>query len=268
MWARAGSRRRNSAITGGSTSGVSSRSHSSATTITSSSSGIAIGSPRTTPDSANTEVPTNDDAATVASTVPLAGRESPRLPWRTWPATYPTTTSASAQRPARWSAGGARSRATPAAKPSTIANCGPRVSAAPTTTSRQRFGTTPCQARCGNSDTWSTSANETIAKATSARSQVIGASSSQRPVRLDDGAVARRTGRDDDADQVERAEVDVRVDHRALRGLTDAAVDVGDLADRHARDIGAAGLAAPGDDRVALGRYGGLVDELEVEAAV
>ena len=61
----------------------------------------------------------------------------------------PTTTRASAQRPATWSAGGARSSTTPATKPSTAANCGPRVSAAPTTTSRQRLGTMPCQARCG-----------------------------------------------------------------------------------------------------------------------
>ena len=52
-------------------------------------------------------------------------------------------------------------------------------------------------------------------------------------------AVARRAGRDHDADQVEGAEVDERLDHGALRGLAQAAVDVVTAADRDAGTYGA-----------------------------
>ena len=51
-------------------------------------------SPTTIPLSAKTDVPTKEDAATVATTVVAFGRPS----WRTRPATYPTRTRASAQR--------------------------------------------------------------------------------------------------------------------------------------------------------------------------
>src|SRR6478735_748621 len=170
---RSGSSRRNISITGGSTNGVSTTSQTTLRITVCSRSGMPrAGSLRMSPVSAKTEVPTNDDAATVATTVPAVGRPSRR----TRPATYPTTARASAQRPATWSAGGARSRARPAAKPRTAANCGPRVSAAPTTTSRHRFGTMPSQARWEKNETWSTRARTTAPAAAATRSGLIAAS--------------------------------------------------------------------------------------------
>ena len=113
-------------ITTGSTNGVSSTSQSTATAITCSSPPMPTSrSPSSSPLSAKTEVPRKDDAATVATTTPALGRRS----WRTRPATYPTRTRASAQRPATWSAGGARSSSDAADEAEGIANCGPRVSA-------------------------------------------------------------------------------------------------------------------------------------------
>src|SRR4051812_3699326 len=158
----------------------------------------------------------NEAAATVATTVVAVGRVSCRIS----PATYPTTTSARAQRPATWSAGGARSSSSPAKKPSVAANAGPRTSAAATTTSRQKLGTIPSQAMWGKTATWRTRATTTIAAATAIRSGFIAVSrSSQCPVGLDHATVTAGARRDDDADQVERAEVDVRRDDGALRRL-------------------------------------------------
>ena len=84
--------------------------------------------------------------------------------------------------------------------------------------------------------------------------------SAQRPHRrLPSASITPRSlrgaGRDDDADQVEGAEVDVRGRSRRAAstraGWRRPAVDA---ADRHAGDVGRAVLAAPGDDGVALGR--------------
>src|SRR4029453_4179003 len=159
-------------------------------------------------------VPTNDDAATVTITAVAVGRTS----WRTRPATYPTITSASAQRPATWSAGGARSRRTPATNARTAGNGGPGGRAAPTTTSRQRLGTMPCHARCGNRETWRTRARPTARPAARARNTLIALLRSlavraqtpgampgahrralslrslQAPVGFDDGPVTRGAG--------------------------------------------------------------------------
>ena len=155
--------------------------------------------------------------------------------------------SASAQRPATWSAGGARSSSRPATKPRTAANCGPRTSAAPTTTSSTRLGTTPCQAKCGKSVTCSTSGDDDSSVRPSARGRCSSAGSrrprSRRGRSRSRTAPRRRPGRATRSRRTARS-------RRAARCSREAGVDAGHPADRHAGDVRRAALAAPGDDRV------------------
>src|SRR4051794_30140757 len=104
-----------------------------------------------------------------------------------------------------WSAGGARSMATPAKKPSVAANSGPRTRAAPTTTRSARLGTTPSQAKCGKRLTCNTTANATTHRPTRPRTRLM----SVFPVVVgrDDRAVGFGTLRHDHTHQVERREV-------------------------------------------------------------
>ena len=90
----------------------------------------------------------------------------------------------------------------------------------------------------------------------------------RRGAGLDHGAVALGVGVDDDADEVERGEVDERVDHRVLGLLARAGEDRLDGADGDARRRTARrSAAAPGDDARRPCRGLGVVDEVEVEAA-
>ena len=165
------------------------------------------------------------------------------------PATYPA--SEQCERPAAGDVVGGRHQveqqpAAEAERPSPPRSraAGPRA----TTTSSTTSGTIPWNARCGNTETCRTRAVSIAQSAAAARGVLI----RMAPVGLDDGAVAVGAGRHDDADEVEGAEVDVRVDDRALGGVADAGVDRADDADRHSGDVRRAVLAAPGDDRVAL----------------
>ena len=166
--------------------------------------------------------------------------------------------------------------ASPPTKPSTAANSGPRVSPAATTTSRTRFGTTPLVGEVAKKLTCSTTAtsrssDEERAPRTSgmsAASWLVGASSAGHLAGLDHRTVALGVAVDDDPDEVEGREVDERVDHRVLGLLARAGEHRLDGADRDAGDVRRAVAAAPGDDDVVLARCLGVVDEVEVEAAV
>ncbi len=136
--------------------------------------------------------------------------------WRTRPATYPTTSRASAQRPATWSAGGARSSSSPAPKPSTMPKWAPRASPPATTTSSTRSGPTPRQARCGKTRGLQHQRDERRRRARRRARGGVAGGSSQAPVGLDDGAVAGVPEGTTTPDDVEGGEVDVGVDHRAL----------------------------------------------------
>ena len=76
----------------------------------------------------------------------------------------PATSSASAQRPAMWSAGGTRSSSSPPAKPRTMAGSEPYRRPTATTTSRTTSGTTPSKNpgnhRCGRTETCRTSGRQ------------------------------------------------------------------------------------------------------------
>src|SRR4051794_795354 len=161
--------------------------------------------------------------------------------------------------------------ARPLRKPSTAANSGPRTSAAATTTSSARFGTTPLKERAAKTATWRTTASTMTPARPRARSTGMSAGPFRtvrgglEGTRADHGAVALGVRVDDDADEVEGAEVHERGDHRARGLLSRGAVDRRDPADRHPGDVRRPVLAAPGDEVVALGGDGGGVDEVQVE---
>ena len=150
--------------------------------------------------------------------------------------------------------------------PSTAANSGPRTSAAATTTSRQRLGTTPSHAKCGKTDTCRTTAQRRArARPRRARRLMASHRSSRRP-RSRRGRSGCRTARRRRPGRASRS----RRTARSRPAWTSRAgcCRPRDPADRDAGDVRRTVLAAPGDDGVVLGGDRGVVDELEVEAAV
>ena len=171
-------------------------------------------SPSTSPLSAKTEVPRNDDAATVATTTAAGARahvladpagDVPDQQQRQRPAAGDVV----GRRGEVEQDPGRRSRGR-------LANCGPRVSAAPTTTSRHEVGDDAVPGDVREDADLEDQGDARREHPRPAR----GARSSQAPVGLD-----RRRGRsscpggDDDADEVEGGEVDERLDDGALGGL-------------------------------------------------
>ena len=101
--------------------------------------------------------------------------------------------------------------------------------------------------------TWRTTARATTQKATHGAEQAHRVPPALASALITAAAPGLAAG-DDDADEVERGEVDERLDRppaASSRGLVYTDVD---LADRDAGDVRRAALAAPGDDDVARGR--------------
>ena len=145
-------------------------------------------------------------------------RRSGGASWRTRPATYPTTTRASAQRPATWSAGGARS----SGQAGDEAEHQRRTAGPASARRRPRragtgWGRRPARRGAGTPTTCSTSATSRRARAPTAPSGTVSGAGHRR---LPSASITARSlvvpDGHHDADQVEGAEVDERLDHRAL----------------------------------------------------